>query len=110
MMLKIVFLVLFSLICASDQYELFSYGYGRSRASSSNHPYSCTYDWFHRSKLNEVVGEPPRRKLVVLYYGNNFKNEDYKKVNLGDRFVPHEVKYQPYVWYVHHQYIDQRQS
>ena len=91
MMLKIVFLVLFSLICVSDQYKLFSDG---------NHPYSYTYDWFHRSGLNEVIGEPPRRKLVLYYYGNGFDDETSKKVNLGNRFAPRETKYQPWIWYV----------
>lgn len=91
MVLKIVFLVMFSLVCASDQFSLFSTGYGSRSASPDKLPYSYTYDWFHRSKLNEIVGEPPRRKLVLYYYGNGFDSGNYKRVNLGNRFAPQEV-------------------
>ena len=100
-MFKLVCLVLFSLICASDQYSLFSAGCGNSKSSSASdgqHPYSYTYDWFHRSKLNEVVGEPPRRKLM-LYYSYVHPDGSSKRVNLGNRFHPIEVKSAPHVWW-----------
>ena len=60
-------LILFALVCASHQQGR-PKGAKMSKSASTedgNHPYSYTYDWFHRSKLDEVVGEPPRRKLVV---------------------------------------------